>query len=137
MNSSSFLCQCRCDDQAPALSVTRLTPNWLRPTALPRRLRSRPTIGCQNGSGYLQTVSTGILAISIFGIASHPLDDPRGAHADADAQRPQRGRKIAPLQFVEHGAEDHCAGGAEWMAHGDGAAIDVDLLVIDVELLHV
>ena len=28
-----------------------LTTNWLSPTALPRRLRSRPTIGFQNGSG--------------------------------------------------------------------------------------
>ena len=40
------------------------------------------------------------------------------------------------LELVEHGAEDHRAGGAERMAHGDGAAVDVDLGGIDVEGLH-
>ena len=36
--------------------------------------------------------------------------------------------EVAALELVEHGAEDHRAGGAERMAHGDRAAIDVDLV---------
>ena len=49
----------------------------------------------------------------------------------------QRGLQATALQFVEHGAEDHRAGGAERMAHGNRAAIDVDLVMADVEGLHV
>ena len=37
--------------------------------------------------------------------------------------------ELAPLQLVEHGAEDHRAGRAQRMAHRDGAAVDVDLVV--------
>src|SRR5712672_3089422 len=43
----------------------------------------------------------------------NPLDDRRGAHAAADTQRYQRGRFVGALEFVEHGAQNHCAGGAE------------------------
>jgi hypothetical protein len=41
------------------------------------------------------------------GKKSHPLDDGRGTHAAADAQRDQRGRLVAALELVEHGAENH------------------------------
>src|SRR5450631_212913 len=67
---------------------------------------------------------------------SNPFDDGRGAHAAADAQRDQRGRFVGALEFVEHGAENHRTGGAERMAERDGAAIDIDLGVVDVEFLH-
>src|SRR5690348_1761517 len=66
-----------------------------------------------------------------------PLDDRRGAHAAADAQRHQRGLFVGALQFVEHGAQDHRAGRTERMAERDRAAIDVDLGVVDVEGLDV
>ncbi len=39
--------------------------------------------------------------------------------------------------FVQHRTEDHRAGGAERVAHGDGAAIDVHPVVRNVESLHV
>src|SRR5437763_13587804 len=68
---------------------------------------------------------------------SHALDDRCRAHAGTDAQRHQRGREVAPLQFVDDNAEDHCAGGAERMAHGNGAAIDVDFGGIEVEGLQI
>ena len=45
----------------------------------------------------------------------------------------ERGVEIAPFQLVQHGAQDHGAGGAERMAHGDGAAIHIDLVVRDIE----
>src|ERR1700687_293692 len=67
----------------------------------------------------------------------NPLDDGRGAHAAADAQRDQRGRFVGALELVEHGTENHRTGGAERMAERDGAAIDIDLGVVDVEGLHV
>src|ERR1700687_885842 len=38
---------------------------------------------------------------------SHSFDDGRGTHAAADAQRDQRGRLVAALELVEHGAENH------------------------------
>src|ERR1700693_1454192 len=69
--------------------------------------------------------------------ASHPFDDRCRAHAGPDAQRHQRGRQIAALELVEHGAEDHGAGGTERMPHGDGAAVDVDFFGIEIERLHV
>ena len=47
------------------------------------------------------------------------------------------GRQVAPLELVEQRAEDHRAGRAERMAHGDGAAVDVDLGVVEVERLQV
>ncbi len=39
------------------------------------------------------------------------------AHAGADAERDQRGLLAGALQLVEHGAQDHRAGGAERVAH--------------------
>src|SRR5690606_4144983 len=66
-----------------------------------------------------------------------PFDDRRGAHARADAQRDESGVEIAALQFVEHGAENDRAGRAERMAHRNRTAIDVDLVVRNIERLHV
>ena len=43
---------------------------------------------------------------------------------------------VGALELVERGAEDHRAGGAERVAHGDGAAVDVDAGGVDVEGLH-
>src|SRR4051812_32824572 len=59
------------------------------------------------------------------GKKSNPLDDGRGAHAAADAQRHQRGGLVGPLELVEHGAQDHRTGGAKRMAERNRAAIDV------------
>src|SRR5271165_7035803 len=70
-------------------------------------------------------------------IPLYPFDDGGGAHAAADAQRDQRGRFVAALEFVEHGAQNHRAGGAERMAERDRPAVDVDLGVVDVEGLHI
>src|SRR5688572_461601 len=67
----------------------------------------------------------------------HPLDDRRRAHAGADAERHERRRLVRSLELVEDGAEDHGAGGAERMAHGDGAAVHVDDLRVQVEGLRV
>src|ERR1051326_7502998 len=69
--------------------------------------------------------------------ASDALDDGRSAHADADAERDERRFFVTPLEFVEHSAKNHGAGRAERMAHRNGAAIHVDLVVWNIECLHV
>src|SRR3984893_4747111 len=67
----------------------------------------------------------------------NPFNNRCGTHPGADAQRDERGGKIAPFEFVEHRAEDHGAGRAERMSHRDGAAVDVHLGVVEIERLHV
>src|ERR1700710_2465607 len=64
-----------------------------------------------------------------------PLDDRRDTHAAANTQRHQRAPGVAALQLVNHGAQNHRAGSTERMAHGDGTAVDVELLVGDVQVL--
>ena len=54
----------------------------------------------------------------------------------ADAEGGEGGLLVGALELVEGGAEDHRAGGAERVAHGDGAAVDVDAGGVDVEGLH-
>src|SRR5689334_8645238 len=71
------------------------------------------------------------------GKESDPLDDRGGTHAAADAERDERSRFVAALELVEHGAQNHRAGCAERMTERDRAAIDVDLVVVDVEGLDV
>ena len=65
----------------------------------------------------------------------NPLDDGRDTHAAADAQRDERTSRIAALELVDHGSGDHGAGGAQWVAHRDGATVDVQLLVRDLQIL--
>src|SRR4051794_39559283 len=62
------------------------------------------------------------------------LDDRGDALAAADAEGDQGGVEVAALQLVEGGAEEHRAGGAEGMAEGDGATVDVDLGGVEVEV---
>src|SRR5690606_7571006 len=64
------------------------------------------------------------------------LDDRGNAHAAADAQGAQAALEVATLEFVEDDADDHGAGGAQRVAHRDGAAVDVGDLVRDAHVLH-
>jgi hypothetical protein len=50
-NSSSCVCQWRCDEAAPGWSSTRLTPNWVMPPASPSACRLRPLTASAKGSG--------------------------------------------------------------------------------------
>src|SRR5690606_31559243 len=67
-----------------------------------------------------------------FSGLSDSLDDGGHAHAAADAQRDQRAARTPPLELVDHGSGDHRAGGAQRVAHRDGATVDVEFLVGDV-----
>src|SRR5262249_57974694 len=58
---------------------------------------------------------------------SYPLDDGRGAHAGADAERDQAGRGIAPFHLVDQRAENDRPGSAARMAEGAGAALAADV----------
>src|SRR5262249_38597337 len=66
----------------------------------------------------------------------HAVDDGGGAHAGTDAQRGKAGGHVAALHLVEQGAQDHGAGRAQRVSHGDGAAVHIDLVVGNVEQLH-
>src|SRR5271168_3338910 len=68
-------------------------------------------------------------------MALNPYDDGGDTHAAADAQCDERATGVAALELVDHGAGDHRAGGTERVSHRDGAAVDVELLVRDVEVL--
>src|SRR5258707_14701835 len=65
----------------------------------------------------------------------NPLNDGGDTHAAADAQRDQRAARVAALELVDHGAGDHRAGRAQRVTHCDGAAVDVELLVGNVQVL--
>src|SRR3569832_864897 len=62
--------------------------------------------GISQVTSAMPSASTSNLKLAML----HPLDDRRGAHAGADAERNQRRLLAGALQFVEHGAEDHRAG---------------------------
>src|SRR5919107_4411347 len=67
---------------------------------------------------------------------SDDLDDGGDAHAAADAERGEAAAQVATLELVDERAEDHRAGGAERVTHGDRAAVDVGDLVADVQVAH-
>src|SRR4051794_31308355 len=56
---------------------------------------------------------------------SDPLDDRGNPHPPADAQRGEAAAQVPALELVDERAEDHRAGGAQRVAHGDRAAVDV------------
>src|SRR5699024_11766827 len=66
---------------------------------------------------------------SIPSSRSDALDDGGDAHATADAQGGDAALEVTALELVDERAEDHRAGGTERVTHGDGAAVDVGLLL--------
>src|SRR5262245_41660277 len=66
-----------------------------------------------------------------------PLDYDRGRHAAGGAHRHQAAPEIAPLELVQHRADQDRAGGADGMAKRDRAAIDVDLATVELEITDV
>src|SRR5215510_8147251 len=63
------------------------------------------------------------------------LDAERDAHAAADAERGQALVRIALLHLVQQRDEHTGARGADRVAEGDGAAVDVDLAGVPAEVL--
>src|SRR5438067_10512288 len=65
---------------------------------------------------------------------SDPLDDDGRRHAAGNAHRHQPAPEITPLQFVEDGADQDRTGRTNGMTERDGAAVDVDLVAIELEI---
>src|SRR5688500_4042604 len=66
---------------------------------------------------------------------SVPLDAEGDAHAAADAERGEALLRVAALHLVEQGGQHPRAAGADRVADGDRAAVDVDLVGGPAELL--
>src|ERR1700733_11900447 len=62
------------------------------------------------------------------------FEDGGDAHAAADAQGDERSARVAALELVDDGGDEHRAGGAERMAHRDRAAVNVDVLLGQVQV---
>src|SRR6201999_1273710 len=75
--------------------------------------------------------------VVLSAVISDALHDRGDAHAAADAQRGQAVAQVLALELVDQRAQDHPAGGAERMAHGDGAAVDDDLVHVPAHVLDV
>src|SRR3954471_6167529 len=87
---------------APSSSIV-----WVSSTFIERPGMSHVTSAMPSAS-----VST-LKFLKAMSFPLHALDDRGCAHAAADAQRHQRGRLVRALEFVEHRAENHRAGGAK------------------------
>src|SRR5258705_584418 len=66
--------------------------------------------------------------------ALDPLDDDRGRHAARGAHRHQAALEVAPLQLIKDRADQDRTGRADPMAQRDRAAVDVDLVAIELEV---
>src|SRR5688572_17285303 len=76
-----------------------------------------------------------VLSVMFCLLRSDALDDGGDAHPAADAECGQAVAAAGTFQLVDQGAEDHPASGTEGVAHGDGAAVDVDLVEGQAEVL--
>src|SRR5690606_10822619 len=65
---------------------------------------------------------------------SDALDDHRRGHAAGRAHGDEAECLVLAFELVEHGAHEQGAGGADRVAEGDGPAVHVDLVAIDVEV---
>ena len=63
---------------------------------------------------------------------SDPLDDGAGGQRAAAAHGDEGQVASRALELVEGGGDQAGAGGADRVAEGDGAAVDVDLVPVDV-----
>src|SRR4051794_3020600 len=70
-------------------------------------------------------------------LALDTLDDDGRGHAAGRAHGDETALQIAPFEFVEHGADQDRAGGADGMAERDRAAIDVDPGAVELEVADV
>src|SRR6185437_13416652 len=75
--------------------------------------------------------------VVLSALISDALHNRGDAHAAADAQRGQAVAQVLALELVDERAQDHPAGGAERVAHGDGATVDVDLVQVEAHVLDV
>src|ERR1700754_2958809 len=63
-----------------------------------------------------------------------PLDNDGRRHAAGGAHRHQAALEIAPLQFIEHGADQDRTGCTDRVPERDRTTIDIDLVAIVLEV---
>src|SRR6478735_2069749 len=68
-------------------------------------------------------------------VLADALEDHRHALAAADAHGDEAGGLVVPVEAVEHRVLQSGAGHAEGVADGDGAAVDVEAVEVDAEVL--
>src|SRR5439155_6844201 len=64
----------------------------------------------------------------LHGRALDALENRARREGSAAAHRDERRRLVGPLELVEGGGDQAAPGGADRVAQGDGAPVDVDLL---------
>src|SRR5215212_3407198 len=75
-----------------------------------------------------------VRSMSLTSAGLNTLDDHRNPLPSADARGGEAVALLAAAQLVENRQQEARAGGAERMAERDRAAVDVQLLLVDVEL---
>src|ERR1043165_8028154 len=68
-------------------------------------------------------------------IELHDFEEPRGAHAAADAHRDHREFRTAPFALDQRVPGEPRAGHAVWMAERDRPAVHVEPVIGDAELV--
>src|SRR6266853_1520705 len=89
------------------------------------RLREIPRCPRNDGS---------VFGFTVFSLQT--LEDAGGAHAATDAHGDHAVARVATLQFAEDSGGEFCAGAAERVAEGDGAAVGVDAGGVEAGLLN-
>src|SRR3990167_3207427 len=79
--------------------------------------------------------SSGVRSMLIGNRTSEDLEHPGGAHATADAHRHAHPLGAAALAFDQRVAGQALARHAVGVAHGDGAAVHVELVVRNAQLV--
>src|SRR3954452_25395278 len=120
------------------VSTTMPSPSWSNRTALSRAVsRVVPRAVSRAVSRVVEPFPRVVEPVeTTFSPISDPLDHGRDPHAPTDAQGHEPVPEISSLELVDDGAEQHRARRAEGMPHRDRAAVDVDLLVRQVQLPH-
>src|SRR3954452_17561253 len=73
-------------------------------------------------------------SVSRCAIALQPFDDRAGGERAARAHRDQRSRPAGALELVQSSRDQAAAGRSNRMAERDGAAVDVDAVLVDLVL---
>src|SRR6267143_1588831 len=82
-----------------------------------------------------RTKPTGLKTGHYIGKISKALEDAGGAHAAADAHGDHAIAGVFALEFADDGGGEFCAGAAERVAEGDGAAVGIDARSVEAGLL--
>src|SRR3546814_15880692 len=71
------------------------------------------------------------------GRRSDALDNSGSANPVGGTQRDKACVEIAPLKLVQHCTKEQCTRCPQWMAHGNRAYIDIDLVVRQFHVRHI